>query len=201
VSDDRDWVAARYPGSLDALDRFAALVTAENARQNLVAPSTVPAIWSRHIVDSLQLVDHAPAGPWLDIGTGGGFPGLAVAIVRREPTLLVEPRRKRAEFLAAAARELGLDHVAVHTAKVESVQAKGAVVSARAVASIEALVQAARHVATRDTVWLLPRGRFDPAELEPLRKHQPVFHVKQSVTDPASSILILSGIGAEGPGK
>jgi 16S rRNA (guanine527-N7)-methyltransferase len=193
----RELVVERYPDAFDRLDRFAAMVAEENGRQNLIAPSTIPDIWSRHMLDSLQLVEDAPDGTWLDIGTGGGFPGLAVAIVRPQPMLLVEPRRKRAEFLARAAEELGLSHVTVHAAKVEAVQASARVVSARAVASIQALVEAARHVATRDTVWLLPRGHFDPAELEPLRKLRPVFHVKQSVTDPASSILVLTGIGAK----
>jgi 16S rRNA (guanine527-N7)-methyltransferase len=196
VIDARQWVEERWPEALPVLDRLADLVTHENTRQNLIAPSTVPAIWSRHILDSLQLVPLAPdQGSWLDIGTGGGFPGLVVAAVRRQPTLLVEPRRRRAEFLTGAAAELGLDHVTVHAAKVESVEARAEIVSARAVASVAALVEAACHVASRDTLWLLPRGRFDPAELEPLRERRPVFHVEQSLTDPASAILVLRGVG------
>ncbi|HEX8389483.1 MAG TPA: RsmG family class I SAM-dependent methyltransferase, partial [Sphingomonas sp.] len=119
----RDWVADRFtPEQRARLDRFAAMVADENGRQNLVSPATLRTIWARHMVDSLQLIDLAPAdGAWMDIGTGGGFPGLVVGIVRDTAVHLVEPRRRRAEFLSAAADELGLPHVAVHASKVESV--------------------------------------------------------------------------------
>ena len=192
----RAWVAERFDvEARDRLDRMAAIVAEEAGRQNLIAPSTIPTIWSRHMVDSLQLIDLAPVdGAWLDIGTGGGFPGLAVACVRDTAVHLVEPRRKRADFLARAAAELGLPHVAVHLAKVEAVDARAKTVSARAVASIAALVDAARHVASRDTVWLLPRGRVDEAELADLAQHARVFHVEQSITDPDSKIVVLRGV-------
>ena len=144
----RAWVAERFdPDAHDRLERFAAMVAEENTRQNLIAPSTLATVWSRHMVDSLQLVDLAPAdGAWLDIGTGGGFPGLVVACVRDTAVHLVEPRRKRATFLEHAADTLGLPHVRVHAAKVESVDARASVVSARAVASIPALEIGRAHV-------------------------------------------------------
>lgn len=197
----RRWIADRCDAAAqERLERLAVLVAEENDRQNLVAPSTVATLWSRHMADSLQLLGLAPAaGTWLDVGTGGGFPGLAVACVRFEPTLLVEPRRRRAEFLAHAADLLGLAHVRVEPVKVEQVEARAAIVSARAVAPVERLVAAARHVATRDTIWLLPRGRFDPAEArDALRRLRgtPMFHVEQSLTSPDSSVLVLTGVGA-----
>ena len=192
----RAWAAERFDGQEVArLERMAALVAEEATRQNLIAPSTLPTIWSRHLVDSLQLVDLAPVdGAWLDIGTGGGFPGLAIACVRDTAVHLVEPRRKRADFLAQAADALGLPHVVVHASKVESVDARAKTVSARAVAGVAALVEAARHVASRDTVWLLPRGRVDEAELADLPQHARVFHVEQSITDPDSKIVVLRGV-------
>lgn len=192
----RTWVAERFDAqAVDRLERMAALVGEEAERQNLISPSTLASIWSRHIVDSLQLVDLAPAdGAWLDIGTGGGFPGLAVAAVRDTAMHLVEPRRKRADFLEQAAAELGLPHVTVHASKVEAVRERVKTVSARAVGSIAALVEAARHVASRDTVWLLPRGRVSPEELAGLPQHARVFHVEQSLTDPESRIVVLRGV-------
>ncbi len=192
----RGWIGERFDAqAIGKLERMAAMVAAETERQNLIAPSTLPGIWSRHMVDSLQLVDLAPAdGAWLDIGTGGGFPGLAVAIVRDTAVHLVEPRRKRALFLEQAADALGLPHVTVHASKVEAVSARAKTVSARAVASIAALVEAARHVASRDTVWLLPRGRVSPEELADLPQHARVFHVEQSLTDPDSKIVVLRGV-------
>ncbi|HEX8382770.1 MAG TPA: 16S rRNA (guanine(527)-N(7))-methyltransferase RsmG [Sphingomonas sp.] len=192
----RGWIVDRFDAEVLAkLERLVALVTDETARQNLVSPSTLAGIWSRHIVDSLQLVDLAPAdGAWLDIGTGGGFPGLAVAVVRDTAMHLVEPRRKRAVFLEEAAHILGLPHVHVHASKVESVTARAKTISARAVGSIAALVEAARHVASRDTVWLLPRGRVSPEELAGLPRYARVFHVEQSLTDPDSQIVVLRGV-------
>lgn len=200
----RSWIADRFVAQQrEKLDRFVAIVSEETTRQNLIAPSTLAGIWSRHVVDSLQLVDLAPAdGAWLDIGTGGGFPGLAVAIVRDTAVHLVEPRRKRAAFLAHAAETLGLPHVTVHANKVESVEVRVKLVSARAVASIPALVEAARHVASRDTIWLLPRGRVDADELAGLNSQARVFHVEQSITDPDSKIIVLHGVfGREVSGR
>ena len=192
----RAWVAERFDAQqLSRLERFAAIVAEENTKQNLVAPSTLASIWSRHLVDSLQLADLAPAdGTWLDVGTGGGFPGLVVAIVRDTAIHLVEPRKRRAGFLAHAADLLGLPHVSVHAAKVENVDVRAKVISARAVASIPALVEAARHVASRDTIWLLPRGRVDQSELATLQQHARVFHVKQSLTSSESQIVTLRGV-------
>lgn len=192
----RAWIADRFDAAAAGqVERFAAMVAEESERQNLIAPSTLPMIWTRHLVDSLQLVDLAPPdGAWLDIGTGGGFPGLVVACVRDTAVHLVEPRRKRAAFLSHAAGVLGLPHVTVHASKVEQVDARAKVVSARAVASIPQLVEAARHVASRDTIWLLPRGRLASDEMAGLHSQARVFHVEQSLTDPDSKIVVLRGV-------
>ena len=82
-------------------------------------------------------------------------------------------------LLQIAADALGLPHVVVHASKVEAVQARAKVVSARAVASIPALVEAARHVASRDTIWLLPRGRVSADDLAGTDQLARVFHVEQ----------------------
>lgn len=192
----RTWVAERFDAAEQArLERFAVMVAEETERQNLIAPSTLATIWSRHLVDSLQLADLAPAdGAWLDIGTGGGFPGLVIACVRDTAVHLVEPRKKRAAFLAHTAALLGLPHVAVHASKVEAVQARAKVVSARAVGPIPTLVEAARHVASRDTIWLLPRGRIGSDDLAGTDQLARVFHVEQSLTDPDSKIVVLRGV-------
>ncbi|WP_375427610.1 16S rRNA (guanine(527)-N(7))-methyltransferase RsmG [uncultured Sphingomonas sp.] len=192
----RAWVVERFgPDASGKLERLTAIVIEEAAGQNLIAPSTVASIWSRHVVDSLQLVDFAPTdGAWLDIGTGGGFPGLAVAVVRDTAVHLVEPRRRRAAFLEAAAAVMGLPHVVVHASRVEQVAARAGTISARAVGPIAALVKAARHVASRDTVWLLPRGRIGSEELAALPQYARVFHVEQSLTDSDSQIVVLRGV-------
>lgn len=193
----RDWIADRFGASaVDGIDAIVARVVVENERQNLVSPSTIGSIWNRHVADSAQLaLLDGSAGLWIDIGTGGGFPGLIVAVVRAAPMLLVEPRRKRAEFLAAMARDLDQTHVRVVASRVEVVRETATVISARAVASVEKLFDAGQACAMQDTRWLLPRGRIEQADLLAIeRDWQGTFHVKQSVTDPVSSILVAEGV-------
>lgn len=193
--DARDWLARRFGEAVHArCAHFVDLVVGENERQNLVAPGSVDKIWTRHVVDSAQLVAHAPAGAatWLDIGTGGGFPGVVVALCWPGTVTLVEPRRKRAAFLADAVAALGLGAtVSVQQCRVEVVHAQFDVISARAVASVEKLLQAARHCATPTTRWILPRGQTSIDE-----EGGGMFHVEHSITDPASRIMLIDGMGS-----
>lgn len=190
----RAWVAAKFDaGIVEVLEHFASLLIDENERQNLIASSTVPLLWSRHIVDSLQLLQLTDAhAPWLDVGTGGGFPGLVVAVATDAPTMLVEPRKRRAEFLQACVDRLELRHVQVATKRVEAVAFSAAVISARAVDSIANLLRASWHCAKDGTRWLLPRGSVDHADLRQLAARSgKVFHVEQSLTDPYSHIVVI----------
>lgn len=186
----------------ERLERLVDLVIAENKQQNLIAPSTLDNVWKRHIEDSLQLLPLAPAtGTWLDVGTGAGFPGLVIAASQPErPVFLVEPRRRRADFLERAARELGCANVQVHAAKVEGVRmAAVSVISARAVAALPMLFAATQHLAGEETVWLLPRGRCANEELaEARRSWQGVFHVERSATDADSGIVVARQVTRKG---
>lgn len=180
------------------LDHLADLVLAENERQNLIGGSTVAHLWARHMLDSLQLLPLATGadGPWVDIGTGGGFPGLAIAAAVLRPVVLVEPRRGRAEFLQRAAETLGLNHVTVRQAKIEAVDdVAAAVISARAVAPVEKLLQAAQRCATPRTRWLFLRGRVTHEERDRWIQARIMFHVEQSLTDPASAVVVVTGAG------
>lgn len=172
------------------------MVIAENERQNLVAASTIPAFAERHIHDSLQLTPLLPAGVLLDIGSGGGFPGLVLACVRADPVHLVEPRTRRAEFLAAAAGALGLAHVTVHAAKVERVGGVAAsAITARAVADLGAIFAMAAHCATSETRWVLPKGRSAQSELDAARRTwQGEFELVPSLTDPHAAIVTAHGV-------
>lgn len=192
----RGWIAERFgPAAADRIGAFLDLVRAENTQQNLVAPSTIPHLWVRHALDSAQLLAWDQAGPWLDVGTGGGFPGMVVAILRHNPVLLVEPRRKRAAFLQHCAEALDLHHVRVLASKVDAVSEPADIISARAVASVEILLQMAVGCAKKTTRWLLPRGRSAAEDLATLnRGWRGMFHVEQSLTDPESSILVLDGV-------
>lgn len=192
----KSWVGERYGmGAVERLTAFASRIIEENDRQNLISPSTVPAIWCRHLLDSAQLVPLAPArGVWLDIGSGAGLPGMVAAILRPEPTVLVEPRRQRADHLRRCAELLDLHHVEVREERVEATQLTATVISARAVAPVEKLLQAAMGCGTKATRWLLPRGTFGADDLTALRRNwRGVFHMKQSLTSAASTILICDG--------
>lgn len=194
----RNWIAARFGTAAEArVATFLEMVIAENGRQNLIAPSTVATIWARHAVDSAQLMSLGQAGSWIDIGTGGGFPGMIVALLRSDPVLMVEPRTRRAAFLQQCVDSLGLAHAQAAASKVESIGAIASTISARAVAPVEKLLRMASSCAKEDTRWLLPRGRLGEADLAFVRHHwRGAFHVEQSLTDQGSSILVLDGAPA-----
>lgn len=196
--DARRWISDRFGAeAIERLEHFTGLMLQENHRQNLVSPASIDQVWTRHVLDSAQIVPLAPAeGGWLDVGTGGGFPGMVVGILRPQPTLLVEPRKRRAAFLEQCVAALGLGkQVSVAAKKVEQVSTLAAIISARAVASVENLLHAALPCATTSTRWLLPRGRYGDDDLAQLRERwRGVFHVKQSLTDPNSSILVADRV-------
>lgn len=195
----RCWVVARHGVSRETLlERFVDMVRAEAPAQNLVSRTTLDHLWFRHVVDSAQLLDHAgdSAGPWLDIGAGAGFPGMVVALLSDHDVMLVEPRRKRAAFLQYAATALGLGtRVTVACARIETISADAAIVSARAVAALPALFGAAHHVARRDGLWLLPKGKsaLEEVAVAQLSWHG-AFHVEHSITEPGSLIVIAKGV-------
>lgn len=189
----RDWIRERYGVSRETqLATFVELLREEAARQNLIAPSTLEQVWSRHIVDSAQLISHAPEdGVFLDIGSGAGLPGVVIALLRDAPVELVEPRKLRTDFLSRVVGELGLGNVIVHTAKIERTRGPVAVISARAVAPLVDLFRIAAHRSTSSTVWVLPKGRNAQSEVaEARRKWHGSFHVEPSITASDSLIVV-----------
>jgi 16S rRNA (guanine527-N7)-methyltransferase len=184
------------------LDRYVALLLEENQRQNLIARSTVEEIWDRHIVDSAQLVRFAPRpdSSWLDIGSGAGLPGLVIAILAEGPVTLLEPRKLRAEFLHQAADALGLaNRVTVHAAKVERITGRFDVITARAVAPLDALLRISQHLSTDKTTWVLPKGKSAQTELDEARRAwQGSFRLEPSVTSGEAAILVAAGVRRSG---
>jgi 16S rRNA (guanine527-N7)-methyltransferase len=197
----RDWLARTFTPTAAQwarLERFAAMLVAENDRQNLIAASTIPTLWVRHIADSAQLLaldTRDGKGLWIDLGSGPGLPGLVIAILSERPMLLVESRRRRCDFLRAVITELGLDHVEVVEAPLERVATRpAATISARAFAPLDRLIDLSARFSTESTRWLLPKGRNAVKELALLpQPWQNLFHVEQSRTDADSQILVGSG--------
>ncbi|MFY7835750.1 MAG: 16S rRNA (guanine(527)-N(7))-methyltransferase RsmG [Novosphingobium sp.] len=191
----RDTLAVDASG-MDRLSRLVDLLLEENERQNLVARGTLPHVWVRHIVDSAQLLhvsrETLPDGDWLDLGTGAGFPGLAVAALQPDrPVTLVDSRRLRTEWLKRAADALGLVNVRVVLSRVEDLPSgPHAVISARAFAPLDKLVTLSARFSTPDTLWLLPKGARAAQELQMLPESwNHLFHVEQSLTDANAGII------------
>ncbi|WP_082660477.1 16S rRNA (guanine(527)-N(7))-methyltransferase RsmG [Sphingopyxis sp. H050] len=205
----RDWLERAFAPSAEQwarLERFAAMLIVENDQQNLIAASTIPTLWVRHIADSAQLLalDAGRDGLWIDLGSGPGLPGLVVAILSPRPMLLVESRKLRCEFLRRVAVDLDLKHVEVAEAPLERVATReAATISARAFAPLDKLIALSTRFSTESTRWLLPKGRNAVKELALLPEAwQRMFHVEQSRTDAESQILVGTGqIGAKQRGK
>ena len=197
----RDWIAATFAPSADQwarLEQFATMLVAESAQQNLIAASTVPTMWVRHIADSAQLLAldaRDGDGLWLDLGSGAGLPGLVVAILSERPIAVIESRKRRCDFLRAVIGELALAHVEVIEAPLERIETRAAAtISARAFAPLDKLIDLSARFSTGSTRWLLPKGRNAVKELALLpQAWQNLFHVEQSLTDPDSQILVGTG--------
>lgn len=193
----REWIMSLDECDADklaSLDHLTDLLIAENARQNLVAAASLPSIWLRHYADSAQLLHFVPreTSQWLDLGSGAGFPGLVVAILRPECRVtLVESRSRRFQWLFSACDALGLGNVAVIGSKLEMVPDQTfAVISARAFAPLDKLLRLSSRFSTADTRWVLPKGRSAQQELQTLSGWQHRFHVEQSLTDPDAGIIV-----------
>ncbi|MEO8241797.1 MAG: 16S rRNA (guanine(527)-N(7))-methyltransferase RsmG [bacterium] len=170
-----DWLTISRE-TLTKLDNYLTLVSKWNPAINLVSTASLADGWERHILDSAQVFqeDVENDGPWLDMGSGAGFPGLVVAILAQEkaPDLrvgLVESDRRKATFLMDAARRLDLA-VDVHAVRLEALRPmKAGVVSARALAPLEKLLsQAQRHLAL-DGVAVFLKGQSYRDELATAR--------------------------------
>ena len=183
--------------------QYAALLRKWNPTINLVAPSTLTNLESRHIIDSRQLSDlaYSASGAWLDLGSGGGLPGVVVAICRPGLSItLMDSDQRKAAFLRTAVRTLGLINCRVVCARVEQHPPVNADhISARALAPLDRLMPyLARHLATNGTAWLM-KGRNWQQESR-VAQGDWTFDIKAhpSRTEPGAAILQVSGIARRG---
>lgn len=205
----RAWLQDQFDVSRETwalLERYVATLLSAADEQNLIADSTKPHIWARHIVDSAQLLTHAgddDGRDWIDLGSGAGLPGIVIACLVDRPLMMVESRRKRIDFLNDVIADLNLGNARVFGGRVETVPAtKAAVISARAYAPLPKLFSSALHLSDKKTVWVLPKGRNAQNELEAARPAwQGVFHVEPSVTDADSALIIARNLTPAGKKK
>ena len=185
------------------LQKFVDLLLLWQSKFNLVASSTLPILWTRHIADSLQLLPLAPdAKVWVDFGSGAGFPGIpiACALADRPGTMvhLVESVGKKANFLREVVRELGLPAI-VHQERAEkfgeSFTENVDVVTARAVAPLKVLCDQAFPLLRKGAVGLFPKGQDVAAELTEAAKYWRLqASTVPSVTSAEGAIVIIRHI-------
>jgi 16S rRNA (guanine527-N7)-methyltransferase len=163
----------------DRLDRYVALLLQWQAKTNLVAPSTLPQLWTRHVSDSLQLLALAPAAKiWADLGSGGGFPGVVLACALAEipgaMIHLVERNAKKGAFLREALRITGVPgtiHLADIGDNVDSALGKVDCVTARALAPLHQLIGFAEPLVRQGAKALFMKGQDVDVELTEATKY------------------------------
>ncbi len=185
----------------EKLQEFTRLVEKWNPKINLISKSTVPDIWERHILDSIQLFSVAPtSGKWVDLGSGGGFPGIVVAILTlggktNHEVILVESDQRKSVFLRTAIRELGLN-AKVISDRVEQIKSLNAdIISARALSDLSSLLEYTQIHLKVDGIALFPKGarweeEHSDAQLIWSYSCEPI----KSTTNPLAAVLKIKDI-------
>ena len=186
----------------DGLVHFANLVRKWTVKINLISSASIDQLWDRHIVDSAQVFGLASLKfeSWADIGSGGGFPGIVIAILAEEfhpsaTITLIESDQRKATFLRTAVRELGLN-ATIHAQRIENVDPVNAdIVSARALTSLSGMMPfLERHMAASGMA-LLHKGRQHQKEIAEARQSWSfALEEHHSLTDGEARLLAIKGI-------
>ncbi|TNE61092.1 MAG: 16S rRNA (guanine(527)-N(7))-methyltransferase RsmG [Sphingomonadales bacterium] len=187
--------------TLSRLEHFAEILKKWNPRINLVSRASLEQLWTRHIIDSVQVFRCVkPNGHWVDLGSGGGFPGVIVGILAAEeaPELtitLIESDQRKSAFLRTAARECGVK-LEVLSERIETVEPQDAdILSARALADLDTLLGFSERHLKKNGVALFPKGISWGKECEQARLRwnfsaEPI----TSRTEPDAVILKIEGV-------
>ena len=188
--------------ALEQLDAYVALLQKWSRAINLIGPQEHDEIWTRHILDSAQLLRHQEDIPdsWLDLGSGAGLPGLVVAILLGDKLQtmrfhLVDADGRKAAFLREAARQLQLP-VTVHGERLEDVnEPPFQMISARAFAPLESLLRLAYRFCNESSTFLLHKGQSVETELKAAQQSWTMNHeLLPSLSDPTGHLLRISGL-------
>ena len=187
--------------TLDGLDRFVQLVAKWNPTINLVAKNSLADVWVRHIKDSVQLIPLAATGrAWIDLGSGGGFPGIVVSVVLKEVApetcmYLVESDARKATFLREASRALRLNCQVVNQRIDEINLPPATVISARALAHLDKLLHFSKRLVDLDGVCLFMKGKSHQDEVRLARESWKFdCEVIQSKTSAEAAVLRIRNI-------
>jgi 16S rRNA (guanine527-N7)-methyltransferase len=168
---------------------FRDLLLKWNKTYNLTALRDPAQAISHHLLDSLAILPHVGTGNLLDVGSGGGLPGIPLAIARPDLSVsMVDTVQKKTTFLQQAVIELGLKNVTVNHARVEKIQGQYAQISSRAFAEIGLFISLTRHLLAPDGRWLAMKGLRPDDELQAL---------PADITVEAIIPLTVPGLGAE----
>lgn len=185
--------------TIEKLEIFAQLIEKWTKTINLISPSSIPELWDRHILDSVQVYQLAPKRwqSWVDLGSGGGLPGIVVAILdeRSQPITLVESDKRKCLFLKTVRRELSLD-IRVCDERIEDATLGPAtVVSARALAPLDKLLGYCHNLLSPDGVALFSKGvRYQDELDEAATSWHFDVTAHPSQTEPDARILKISRI-------
>lgn len=185
------------------LDVYVELLLRWQQTTNLISPSTIPQLWTRHIADSLQLIDLAPgAKTWVDLGSGGGFPAIPIACVLAGTpgamVHLVESNGKKAAFLREVIRATGVP-AQVHAERIEKFVSSAVntvdAVSARALAPLKTLCDQAFPLIERGAIGLFLKGLDVESELTEASKYWTLEAIKvPSKTSPDGCVVIVRNL-------
>lgn len=188
------------PAIVEKLTLYHELLLRWQNVKNLVAPSTLDDIWLRHFADSAQLLRIAPnRGNWLDLGSGAGFPGLIIAILKSDDNFsrirLIESDHRKCAFLREVSRETGADAEIICSRIEASIEnfPDTDVVTARAVAPLSVLINYSHSLLERGAAGFFLKGQGVEQEISQIKcpeKYNIV--LKQSMTDRAGKIVVVS---------
>ncbi|MEL7258940.1 MAG: 16S rRNA (guanine(527)-N(7))-methyltransferase RsmG [Pseudomonadota bacterium] len=197
-----DWFPDVSRETMERLERYAQLLIKWNPKVNLVSKSTIDTLWTRHILDSAQIfeIPQRPIRSWVDLGSGGGFPGLVISVLAQEEetpfqVTLVESDTRKCAFLQNASRELGLA-VQIKNERIENLDPLDAdVISARALADLSTLLGLSKRHLSRGSRLLFMKGKNWRSEVETAQsKWNFEYQIVKSKTSEGSVILCASGV-------
>ena len=156
------------------LENYVRTIKKSQESLNLIGRSTISNIWERHIIDSIQILNHLPKEKknsfLLDVGTGAGLPGIVLAIMGRHDVILCEKSPKKSNFLKKVQKELSLNYI-VHNRRIEDIIIKNvSIIVSRAYASISKLILSNFHLISKETILVIHKGKKYMEEIKDAKK-------------------------------